>query len=265
MTESLQHLKLNNVMQKKRGLKGGFFNSAPKKSNVPTPAATKPNAAAPDNLPVVKPKFSPSDALKLEEVQEAMKEDFSLLDKKEWMTTAFISKLESNPRLARAMQDPDFQRATEEMSSNPQAAFKKYSEQRPDLLLALREFAGIMGDQLMALSDREEEGKKVGGDVGTDDEVRKKGNRGPSVTPMVAPAAGVSIPQDLPENEQMLIRKVMSDPSLQAAFRDPKVQRLLMNIKDNPPELHRALTTADPDMKGKILKLMDAGILSIQR
>ncbi|KAJ3011959.1 hypothetical protein HKX48_006552 [Thoreauomyces humboldtii] len=108
-----------------------------------------PQKKAPRAIPIIKPKSNASDSLRFNEVQEAMKSQMSLLDKQEWMTPDFLSKIESDPALARALADPEFQQAATEMSTNPQAAFKKYSAPRyRHLLEALRMFAGLLGDTL---------------------------------------------------------------------------------------------------------------------
>ncbi|KAJ3161427.1 hypothetical protein HDU86_007209 [Geranomyces michiganensis] len=101
------------------GFKKGFLN------DLSTPKTGGPQQRD-KPLTLVKPKAKPEDGLRLSEVQDAMRGSMSLLDR----------------------QDPIFQRAASEMSKNPQAAAKKYARERPDIMEALREFAGLLGDKL---------------------------------------------------------------------------------------------------------------------
>ncbi|KAJ3142610.1 hypothetical protein HK100_000039, partial [Physocladia obscura] len=91
------------------------------------------------------------------QVQDAMKSKFEG-STKNWMTPDFLSRIETNTILARAFEDPSFQKAAMELAQNPHAAFEKYSRERPDLIMALREFSGLLGTQFEQMADKE--GKK---------------------------------------------------------------------------------------------------------
>ncbi|KAI8821393.1 uncharacterized protein EV422DRAFT_528001 [Fimicolochytrium jonesii] len=132
------------------GLKKGFFSSSPRSGA--SRAADPPRP----NIPVIKPKAPAADGLRFDEVQQAMRSQMSMLDKQEWLTPAFLERIEKSPHLARALADPAFQQAAAEMSKNPQAAFKKYAVQRPDLLQALREFAGMLGESLTSIAETQD-------------------------------------------------------------------------------------------------------------
>ena len=115
----------------------------------------------------------------------------------DWMTSDFLERLENSPLLAKAFADPAFQKAASEMAKNPQQAMAKYSRERPDLVLALKEFAGLLGDQLSQMAKKEEEKKKKEAQV---------------------------IPEDLPEHEKDLLKKVYSS-------RDVQVNAALLGIE----------------------------------
>jgi hypothetical protein len=121
------------------------------------------------------------------------------------MTSEFISRIEGNPQLAKAFSDPEFQRATELLSKDPEAAFRKYSKERPDLLLALREFSGLLGDQLDKLAPDSDADAKGRGKIATTAMTSRTGKSSPSVP----------IPGDLPNHEKELIRRVQTDLELQ--------------------------------------------------
>lgn len=120
------------------------------------------------------------------------------------MTPDFLDKLEQSPVLAKALMDPAFQQAAAEMSSNPQKAMAKYSRERPDLILALKEFAGLLGSHLSDLP---------------------------------ATPASVPIPDDLPAHEKELVQRVLSNPKTQAALKDPQVQMILARAQKDPASL----------------------------
>ncbi|KAJ3179867.1 hypothetical protein HDU87_002435 [Geranomyces variabilis] len=123
------------------GFKKGFLNEGST-----TKTGAKPRKQTP--IPLIKPNAKPEDGLRLSEVQDAMRGQMSLLDRQEWLTTDFLEKIERSPSLVSALADPVFQRAAGEMAKNPQAAFKKYARERPDIMEALREFAGMLGEKL---------------------------------------------------------------------------------------------------------------------
>ncbi|TPX67248.1 hypothetical protein SpCBS45565_g03966 [Spizellomyces sp. 'palustris'] len=224
------------------GLKKGFLNggNSARKTSV---VATKSTTPATD-IPLIKPKQSPTDNLRIDEVQAAMRSQMSLLDRQEWLTPEFLEKIERNPVLTRALTDPVFQKAATELSRDPQAAFKKYAATRPDLMAALREFAGLLGDALGGLADQQE-GQKV----------KESGKEG---------ASGFQIPDELPNHEKELVKRVMADPEVQEALRDPKIQKILMEAQKDPPSLAKALNTANKDVQGKLGCLLKCGLLQIQ-
>lgn len=75
--------------------------------------------------------------------------------------------------------------------------------------MALKEFAGLLGEALEGLADQ-------------------KG---------VASAEGFEIPKDLPESEKELVRRVMSDKEVQEVLSDVGVQRLIAAARGNPEVL----------------------------
>jgi hypothetical protein len=186
------------------GLKKGFFDAKPKaKETKKIPEITE-----------LKPK-SFKNPLILDQVQKEMPNT-------DWVTPDILEKIEKSPVLSKAFQDPMFTTAISEMASNSSEAFKKYQDKRPDLILALQEFANLMGNQL-------------------------------SIN---------QIPKDLPRHEQELLKNVFSNAELQDALKDSAIQKILSDSAKDPLALSRALYQGTPDVKRKIQLLFNAGILS---
>jgi hypothetical protein len=187
------------------GLKKGFFDAKP-----------IPKAPKKEKIQELRPK-STKNPLIIDQVQEAIKSD--------WITPDILEKIEKSPILCKAFQDPMFTTAISEMASNASDAFKKYSNQRPDLILALKEFATLMGHEL-------------------------------------SNAAINQIPKDLPKHEQELLKNVYGNVELQDALKDSVIQKILSDSTKDPLALSRALHQGTPDIKRKIQLLFHAGILS---
>ena len=169
------------------------------------------------------------------------------------MTPDFLDKLEQSPVLVKALMDPAFQQAAAEMASNPQKAIAKYSKERPDLILALKEFAGFLGSHLSDLP------------------------------------ASVPIPDDLPAHEKEILQRVLSNPKMQAALKDPQVQMILARAQKDPASLSmwvtapilyerfvfktiwthilewtkRAFGSAQPELREKLQLLIQCGLLQM--
>ncbi|KAJ3288376.1 hypothetical protein HDU79_004915 [Rhizoclosmatium sp. JEL0117] len=212
------------------GLKGGFFS---KPTTTTKKSAMKP--AVIETIKPTKPASTKNENLVFSEVQEAMSSKLKN-SSKDWMTTDFFTQIEKDPVLAKAFEDPEFQRAIDAMTKNPQAAFTKYAKERPDLMDAMRRFSGLLGAQFESMAAKEEK----------------------------AAVRSVPIPEDLPNFEKELIRKVQTDPELQEILKDPRVMKILMSRDQKSPEFQQALRSKDPEIRRKIEKLVSVGFLSIQ-
>lgn len=189
-----------------------------------------------DPVPVIRPKQTKEESLQFEQVQKAMAANMSFLEKGDWRTPDFISRVTSNELLSKAMQNPDFQKAVDLFSTNPTQALAQYGH-RPEIMQPLREYMGLMGDHLENFS---EETSKV---------------RQTTHEPMV--------PKDLPAHEQELVKRVMADKAVQDILRDPKFQKILAGLQKNPGEAIRYMNHPDSDIRSKIRKLVEVGLLQI--
>ncbi|KAJ1563793.1 hypothetical protein HK405_000748, partial [Cladochytrium tenue] len=127
-----------------------------------------------------------AEALRFDEVQEAVRRQLSPLDRKEWLTEEFLAAVEANPILSRALADPAFAAAAGELARDGSgAAARRLAAARPDWTASLREFAGLLGDGLERLADKEDE------------------------------RAAAAVDEALPEHERRLVERVRADPELQ--------------------------------------------------
>jgi hypothetical protein len=137
------------------GFKKGFLSSKPKSSSVmakPSQPKSSSNVAKPSqpkdiDMPFIQRKDAPN-SLQFSEVRDQLARQMEQ-SKPQWMTDSLFAKIESNPALAKAFSDPAFLQAANDMATNPEAAFAKYSHSRPDLMDALRAFVGVLGEQMM--------------------------------------------------------------------------------------------------------------------
>lgn len=110
----------------------------------------------------------------------------------------------------------DVERAIDMFASNPGEAMKRYGH-RADIMNALRAFAGHFGEHLGKMGDLEEEARKVASEDVEREAVAHVGK---------APSSGsdisefFQIPNDLPEHERVLVRRVLSDKDVKVGQRD---------------------------------------------
>jgi hypothetical protein len=228
-----------------KGLKKGFFNTAPKKkSNKPskkkkapeedvafeitTDAAKKIEKKEREEIPFIKAKKKsgkddPLESLRLPEVQAAMKNTVS--DTKSWMTPELMQRFAQNPKLAMGMANPRFVKAMGELQENPEAAMEKYKNDAA-LHDFLNEFTGLMGDHMTKLGEnqKEKEEKEL---KQKQEEMRKEiAKNDPEVAKVLENQDVASILAD-PEMQRIMqectkpgvLRKYMSDPTIAKKFR----------------------------------------------
>jgi hypothetical protein len=94
--------------------------------------------------------------------------------------------------LAKAFSDPIFAKAASEVAKDPERAFAKYMQQRPDLMEALQEFCKLLGKEMEVLASSKDSATSA------------------TTTPQ--------IPDDLPDHEKELVRRVLANPEIQASL-----------------------------------------------
>lgn len=259
-----------------KGLKKGFFNSAPAKSSKGKSKRTSKAGDTPGSkgskgpittLKAPDPKEKSKDPLRLDEVQESMQSSLPPLHQKlqngEWVTSDLKEKIAGNPRLLNAFADPRFAAACAELQKNPQEAMKKFQSD-PELYGLLMEFCSVMGDHFTQMGQQEPDAKQGSGastsapmppapPVGplAEEALKRQADR----TRTGAPEPKIS------SSEQAQVDKIMADEELRTILMDPETQQVLQQC-GQPGRLQQMMR--DPKFGPRIRKLMDAGLVRVE-
>jgi hypothetical protein len=135
------------------GMKKGFLlgNGKKKKSHV---QGTTHSTPTDDDIPLIKPNQSEDASRVLPEVQKAMKDVMSTLEKKDWITDDLLDKISKHPTIGSKLGDPRYSAALAHFQKNPQQAAKDYSGQ-PEVQAFLREFCHILGEHFTSLGEKQ--------------------------------------------------------------------------------------------------------------
>ena len=247
-----------------KGLKKGFFNTAPKKKRkakkraakdrtkateavdfeITTESAKKLDEKAKEEMPFLRAKkgnandpANPLNNLRIPEVQAAMKN--TLNNKKEWMTPDLLRRFASNPKLALGLQNPRFVKAMEELQKDPEAAMAKYKDDAA-LQDFLQEFMGLMGDHMVNLgeSKKEQEAKKQKQQQEQQQEAMRK-----------------ELEKADPE-----VAKVLRNQEVASILADPNMQKIMQECT-KPGVLRKYMN--DPDIAKKFRLLQKHGLIQM--
>ena len=144
--------------------------------------------------------------------------------KNDLITDNFLSQIDQNPILNAAFSDPLFQQAAKDVSKDPENALKYYQKHRPDLVQALKVFAGLMGDQMIEKA----------------------------------------VPEKLSDHEQKLVDKMLNNDKVKQALQDPSVQRVLYLAKNGKQHEMMSLISSDKALGLKVKALIDVGFLKFE-
>ncbi|KAI9137555.1 hypothetical protein BKA69DRAFT_1097093 [Paraphysoderma sedebokerense] len=243
------------------GFKKGFLNS-PKSVEVASKTSQSAQEKSQtimknDTIPMIKPKRTRENELRLEEVQDAIKSQMSLLERGEWMSESFLTKIEDSETLSKLYSDPAFQNFISLLSSaDPQKikeALSKYGH-RPEFMSAMKETIGLMGNEFDRLADNQTP-------------PQTKQNNGQQEMKVNDTNPTGKIPNNLDslnEFERNLVQKVMNDDEVKRILVDREVQALLAHLKSNGANLPQLIQKLSPSMQRKVQKLIQIGLLSIQ-
>ncbi|XP_064617638.1 uncharacterized protein LOC135481841 isoform X1 [Liolophura sinensis] len=204
------------------------------------------------DMPFIKPKQTNREkGLEIPEVQQAMLASEGLLQNKEWLTDDLLSQIQGNDLLARRLTDPVFVQAIGEFQSDPQGAMLKY-QNNSEIQKFFKDFCGIIGDHFTKLGNKQDLEK-------------------PSAKAREVDSAGVNVlnsninsamaPAD--EDERRM-QEILANPEIRQILIDPDIQRLVQTLRSNQVQAQSILHSADPEMRRKIKKLIDAGLLVFQ-
>jgi hypothetical protein len=233
------------------GLKKGFFaNSTGSKKKEPKKKDSSNDqqiaVKSPDeDIPYITgsgadPKQAKLDALKLPEVQAALKQQTEKMKTDtSWCTPQLMQALASRPDLMKGLSNPKITQAFTEMQQDAQAAKKKY-ENDEEVTNFLMEFSKLMATHFEVL--------------GKDEPERK-----PQTTYQAPDGKMV---QGIPQNPEM--QKMLENPEVQKALKDPEVQQIIAEMQRGRPLEMRELAGQNPRLFQKLKILLDAGLFNLQ-
>lgn len=229
------------------GFKKGFLTN-PKPRKVNSTHSSKSTKKSTD-MPVIRPKNpeQKNKGIEIPEVQEAIKSSIPSLENKDWITEDLLKKIESNPSLANLLMDPTFTAALSQVQTDPMKALAML-ESHPEMQTALQDFSGILGEHFTALGNARGELKPTNPqDTNIGLTERSSTKQQPPVPPS-------------PEDEAKM-REILSDPEVMKVLQDHQIQRLLTLMKTNPEAAQLEVKNATTEMRVKIQKLVDVGLL----
>ncbi|KAH6571397.1 hypothetical protein BASA62_003916 [Batrachochytrium salamandrivorans] len=142
-----------------------------------------------------------------------------------WMTNDFWDKVQQSPNLSKAFSDASFSQAAQDLATNPQASNA-----------SINHLQGVTGNS----TDISPVSKSI-----------------VSMKP--------TVPDDLPDHEKDLLQRVFNDSEIQEILRDSQIQRILKQIQHNPPEIAQIMHQAPTSLVKKLHKLIECGLLQVQR
>jgi len=285
------------------GFKAGFFggSSSSKNNAVPVDAGGKKGEAIPtirlNKAAVVAGKAASLSKVNAE-VQQGMAADKTPLalelEKGDWMTPELLLQFQSNPIVARGLQNQRCKDALELMQKNPKEAQAKYANDK-EVDAFLREFGKLMGSHFDGLAKKQEAEQQAaagtaagagaakaagaagggGGAIGLNavKTTAKKGTEKPAQPAAAMPggplyeqamarqaATAPALSAAEKEAEEARVQAIINDPELSAMLMDPKMQAVLQDCGD-PRKFQQIMR--DPVLSKKIKKLFDSGLVSM--
>ncbi|XP_071956529.1 uncharacterized protein [Antedon mediterranea] len=252
------------------GMRKGFlFNSGKSKPQTKSKVQSENPKTIPDsevktsndNITVLKPKKETTNQHEIAEVQEAMKETIpSWLENKSWITGDLLATIEKHPKLAEQIQKPKFAMAVARFQDSPQKAMSDFQHD-PELQQFFKEFFSVLGDHFTKLGDSQTNP--------TNYDAMNCGNSGIRVhegSADIAPQCSSSnkLNQSTQEDE-IRMQKILEDPEIREVLADTRIQRLFEMLRKEPHKVQGLLQRASADLKPKVQRLVDCGLLDYQR
>merc|ERR1712110_804318 len=143
-----------------------------------------------------------------------------------WVTPQLMQALQSRPDLTKGLSNPRIQEAMQLMQTDPTAAKKKY-ENDPEVTSFLMQFSQIMATHFEVLEKEKGKTSAPAGKTSAPASPAMFTEGGGSTSSSARPIAGGYSNSGNTSPEMTL----MQDPAIQAAFKDPEVQRLLGELR----------------------------------
>ncbi|GAB1605294.1 uncharacterized protein LOC115222230 [Argonauta hians] len=241
------------------------------------------------DMPFIKPKNTDvrTSSFELHEELEHIREKQTLLNSTEWVTDALLARLQSNPNLISRLSDPTFIEAITDFQRNPQSAMAKYQGNK-ELQASMQEFCSILGDHLLKLDKKDGTHKPCNLSAATPlhdhpstcgavaSHTASSSTSSPSTfvnhmsssSSLLASASSsssssstsVAASASYMDNEHKM-QDLLTDPEIREALVDKKVQELIAMQNQNPERAQSMLHQGDAELRKKIRKLVDAGLL----
>lgn len=200
------------------------------------------------DIPVIKPRNPKQKGMEIPEVQEAMKSSGEpSLEDQDWVSEDLLKIVQQEPALFNRLMDPNFRATLEQVKADPMKALSMLQKD-PEMLKAMQEFGGLMGDYFTSLADSMAK-VKVNGAQGSDIGMTK---RSKTTQQKAVPPS--------PEDEAKM-KEILSDPEVMKVLQDHQIQRLFTLMKTNPEAAQLEVNKATPEMRAKLQKLVEVGLL----
>jgi hypothetical protein len=124
----------------------------------------------------------------------------------EWLNEELIEKIDKNPILKKAMQDPQFMIIMNDLGKDPNAAIRKHANAPESYMIAIKEFMKLMGEHVQGIQQEKA-------------------------------FTNMEIPNDIPDHEKKLLSTVMHDKEIQSILREPAIANIFLQSKSQPEAL----------------------------
>ncbi|KAJ8027029.1 hypothetical protein HOLleu_32043 [Holothuria leucospilota] len=247
----------DNFMGMKKGFLLDGFGSEKSKNISKSKTTKSPPKSKVEDIPVIKPKQGEQEKYRIQEVQDAMKKMTPLLQNSDWITSDLLEKVEKHPRLAQQMANPDFARVLTKVEKDPEGATREL-QNNPQLQDVFKDFCSILGDHFTSLSDQS---------PSSSTQNSKQYSQGSGIQTREAPGIDMTVrssssPNQPTADDEIKMKAILSDPEVFNIFSDERMKELMDALKFNPEKAQGMIQRADPEMKKKIQKLIDVGLLT---
>ncbi|XP_062599375.1 uncharacterized protein LOC134260862 [Saccostrea cucullata] len=274
------------------GFKKGFLfggNSSSKSDSQATSSSPSGSVAkSSSDLPYITKK-STSESRELPEVQQTLSAEAQKIaqNKDEWLTDGLMKKIEANDALFKKLGDPRYVEAVNQFQTDPVRAMEQYKDNQ-EIQEFLTSFCKVMGEHFTGLADQQDKAAKPSKpapppskivELNSDSEVnRAKTTPSHSINPnrsetvyTRSPAEGADMsvrsstnPNQATAEDERRMQEILANPEIRDILMDPQIMNLIETLKFNPDEGARILQNSDLELRGKVNKLVQCGLLQFQ-
>ncbi|XP_061171279.1 uncharacterized protein LOC133180844 [Saccostrea echinata] len=269
------------------GFKKGFLFGGNSSSKATSSSSSGSSAKSSSDLPFITKK-STSDSRELPEVQKTLTEEAQKIaqNKDEWLTADLMKKIEANDALFKKLGDPKYVEAVNQFQTDPVRAMEQYKDNK-EIQDFLTSFCKVMGEHFTGLADKQDKAAKPSKpappskivELNSDSEVsRAKSTPSHTINPnrsetlyTRSPSEGADLsvrsstnPNQPTSEDERRMQEILANPEIRNILMDPKIMNLIETLKFNPDEGARILQNSDLELRQKINKLVQCGLLQFQ-